>query len=68
VPIAALARVDGRRLTLRGLVAGVQGERIVRGAARGDADDPEAVGAQVAEELLAGGAAEILRAISGATR
>jgi hydroxymethylbilane synthase len=68
VPVAALATVQGGTVALQGLVAGLTGERLVRAQGRGPADDPQAVGVRVAEELLAGGAAQILHAISGAGR
>jgi len=65
VPIAALATVEGDELHLRGLVAGLDGERVLRAEARGPARDPDALGTRVAEELLAAGAADILRALGG---
>jgi hydroxymethylbilane synthase len=61
VPIAAYGEVGGGRLHLRGLVASLDGSQLFRAEAHGD--DPEAVGEQLAEELLAQGAAEVLREI-----
>jgi hydroxymethylbilane synthase len=63
VPIAAYARVMGDRIALRGLVAGLDGETLIRGERSGPLTDPEGLGTQVAEDLLARGAAEILQAI-----
>ncbi|MDJ0866212.1 MAG: hydroxymethylbilane synthase [Myxococcota bacterium] len=60
VPLAAFARADaGGNVRLRGLVASVDGARVARAEATGA--DPEAVGFQVAEAVLDGGGAEILR-------
>jgi len=61
VPIAAYGEVEGGRLHLRGLVAGLDGSRLFRAETQGD--DPEKVGKQLAEELLAQGAEEVLREI-----
>lgn len=63
VPIAAYAEVAGDAITLRGLVASPDGKQLVRGEGRGTKGDPEAVGTRIAEDLLARGAAEILKAI-----
>jgi hydroxymethylbilane synthase len=68
VPVAGLATVQDGTIRLRGLVAGLDGDRVIRAEACGPADHPEAVGSRVAEDLLARGAGEILRAISGAGR
>jgi hydroxymethylbilane synthase len=58
VPLAALAEPDGGRLRLRGLVASPDGARVVRGEAEGG--DPEALGAEVAEAVLARGGEAVL--------
>ena len=63
VPIAAHAIVEDGELRLRGLVANLDGSRLIRAQVRGPASDPEAVGAAVAEDLLRQGAREILDAI-----
>lgn len=63
VPIAAHTEVDSSRLQLRGLVANLDGTKIVRAHASGPASDPEALGAAVAEDLLRQGARGILDAI-----
>jgi hydroxymethylbilane synthase len=60
VPIAARARIDGDRLTLKGLVASSDGSQIARGEREGKSSDAEAVGRQLAEDLLARGAGRIL--------
>ena len=60
VPVAGLAQWRGDDLWLQGLVGGVADGRIVRAEAQGPANDPEALGQQVARQLLAGGAGELL--------
>ncbi len=65
-PIAAVAEVSGDRLLLRGLVGDPEGRRVVRHRLEGDAADPEAAGAALAEVLLAQGAAELVRRVSAA--
>jgi hydroxymethylbilane synthase len=59
-PIAAHARLVGRRLTLDGLVAEPDGSRLLRDTLSGGADDPEALGRQLAERILAAGAQVLL--------
>jgi hydroxymethylbilane synthase len=65
VPIAAHATLAGSDVTLEGLVASVDGKEIIRDRVRGTATDPESMGIQLAERLLAGGADKILQAIYG---
>jgi len=66
VPIAAHATVDDGRLTLRALVASLDGSRVIRGERAGPAGDGRALGEALGEELLGKGAAEILRELEGA--
>jgi hydroxymethylbilane synthase len=61
VPIAAYGEVERGRLLLQGLVARLDGSQLFRAEAEGD--DPETVGEQLAEELLAQGAGEVLQEI-----
>ncbi len=63
VPIAAYAEVAGEEVILRGLVASLDGRRLIRGESRSARGNPEAAGLDLAEDLLRRGAAEILRAI-----
>ncbi|HSB70220.1 MAG TPA: hydroxymethylbilane synthase [Candidatus Methylomirabilis sp.] len=63
VPIAAHATVSDGGIVLQGLVASLDGGRLVRGDMRGGSGDAEAMGAALAEDLLRRGAAEILREI-----
>jgi len=65
VPLAAFAEaLAPGRLRLRALVASPEGRRLVRGEAEGA--EPESLGAEVAEKLLAQGAREILAALRDA--
>jgi hydroxymethylbilane synthase len=63
VPIAGFAKVDSGRLILTGLVAGVEGRRVILGKVEGPAPKGEELGKQLAEELLARGAGDILREV-----
>jgi hydroxymethylbilane synthase len=55
-PIAAHAWLDGQRLRLDGLVAEPDGSRLLRDSVSGGIDDPAALGALLAERILAAGA------------
>lgn len=61
VPIAAYAEIDGQQLRLRGLVGQPDGSSVVRGEISGPLDAGERLGTALAEDLLARGAAPILR-------
>ncbi len=63
VPIAAHARLEGEEILLDGLVASVDGERVIRDRIRGHWMKGEAMGIELAERLLSKGAAEILNEI-----
>jgi len=65
VPIAAHATVVGIGVTLEGLVASVDGKELIRDTAEGTIEDPESIGIQLAERLLARGGDRILQAIYG---
>ncbi|KAF1014937.1 MAG: Porphobilinogen deaminase [Stenotrophomonas maltophilia] len=64
VPVAAIAQWQGSDLHLQGLVGSAGDGRAVRAEAIGPASDPEALGQQVAQRLLDGGAATILAELS----
>jgi hydroxymethylbilane synthase len=68
VPIAAHAEVAGSSLQLQGLVANLDGTKVIRAHAKGSASDPEELGAAVAEDLLHQGAREILDALDETKR
>ena len=65
VPIAAHATVTGTVVRLEGLVSSVDGKELFRETADGTIEDPESIGIQLAERLLARGGDRILRAIYG---
>jgi hydroxymethylbilane synthase len=60
IPIGALARVHGSELHLRALVAAVDGTRVVSGERHGPRSDAATLGVDLARDLLARGAGEIL--------
>ena len=64
VPLGGFAEVQNGRLRMRGFVASPDGKQMVRAESTGDAADPEALGKQVADALLAQGAGEILAALN----
>ena len=63
MPIAAHAIAEGGALRLTGVVADLQGTRLIRATGSGSADAPEALGAQVGEDLLRQGARAILESL-----
>ncbi|MBV9926478.1 MAG: hydroxymethylbilane synthase [Acidobacteria bacterium] len=60
VPIAAHATVGGGRLSIAGLVAALDGSRVLRESLEGDAADAKRVGEDLAARLLERGAGELL--------
>ena len=70
-PLAAHATLTESRLSLMALVASDDGRRVLRAGATGPADAADRVGREVAEALLADGAASIVPltpALAGAAR
>lgn len=63
VPIGAFAVHQGDELWLRGLVGALDGQQILQAQVRGSAVDAEALGLQLAEQLLQMGAGAILKAV-----
>jgi hydroxymethylbilane synthase len=61
VPIGALGKVQGNEIVLEGMVASLDGRKLLRCAARGS--KPEEVGLETANQLLAQGASGILAEI-----
>jgi hydroxymethylbilane synthase len=59
-PIAAYATLDGNRLTLDGLVAEPDGSRLLRDSITGGAEEPRSLGEELADRVLAAGAATLL--------
>jgi hydroxymethylbilane synthase len=61
VPIAGYGKIKKEQLTLTGLVAEIDGTQVIKGENSGPLDSAEAIGIDLAEELLARGAGEILQ-------
>ena len=61
VPMAGYCQIEQGQLWLRGLVASVDGQHILRAEGRGD--DAQALGARVAQSLLDQGAAALLESV-----
>jgi hydroxymethylbilane synthase len=59
-PIAAYAELEADRITLRGLVAEPDGSRLLKDTLSGSAENPAALGRQLAERILAAGAGPLL--------
>jgi hydroxymethylbilane synthase len=65
VPVGALASIAGHELSIEGVVADLNGERLVRSGESGPLFHAEELGVQLAEKLLRMGAADILHSIRG---
>ena len=65
VPIAGFAELKDGLLVLTGLVASVDGTRLIKKSVTGPSSGAEALGVTLAEELLALGAKEILAEVYG---
>ncbi|MCT0199500.1 hydroxymethylbilane synthase [Synechococcus sp. CS-1325] len=63
VPIGVNTRFEAEALVLTGMVASLDGQRLIRDEVSGDQSNPEAVGIALAERLRAQGAGEILEEI-----
>ena len=68
VPIAGHATLDGETLHLRGLVGAPDGSKVIRGDIRGPRGEAERLGIALADDLLAQGAAAILKAVYAGQR
>jgi hydroxymethylbilane synthase len=67
IPVGAYGEVRASELLLRGIVSSLDGSRGVQGELRGSSDDPERLGAALADDLLTRGAGEILEEIRRAS-
>lgn len=63
VPIGVNTKLDGDQLTLTGMVASVNGEKLVKDTVTGTATDAEQLGIELAQRLRQQGAQEILAQI-----
>jgi hydroxymethylbilane synthase len=68
VPIGVNTRFEGDQLVLTGMVASLDGRRLIRDEARGTQEDPEAIGITLATTLRQQGAGEILEEIVATAR
>ncbi len=64
VPLGGYAQISGETITLRGFVAEIDGSRILSDQVSGTRDDAEALGAELAQRLIAQGADKILAALA----
>jgi hydroxymethylbilane synthase len=64
VPVAGKARIDGMQLTIKGLIASLDGRRVIAEAIRGPVDDANKLGLELGQKLLSMGAGEILAEIA----
>jgi hydroxymethylbilane synthase len=60
LPLAAHAEINGECITVRGMVGRVDGSEIIQNSVSGNLDQRDALGLQLAENLLKKGADEIL--------
>lgn len=67
VPIAALAQASDAEVHLDGLVASLDGEIVLRAAARGAISDPAAAGRALARDLVGRGADRVLAEVRSAS-
>lgn len=63
VPLGAYATCDGAELQIQGFVASVDGTEMVKETLSGPRSDADALGQQLAKQLIEKGAAEILAAL-----
>jgi hydroxymethylbilane synthase len=63
VPIGVNSQISNEELTLTGMVASLDGKRLIRDQATGSAADPESIGIELAGKLKQQGAGAILKEI-----
>ncbi len=68
VPIGVNSKIEGQNLFLTGMVASLDGKRLIRDEIHGNADDPESIGIKLANILKQQGAGEILKEIFDSVR
>lgn len=67
IPIAAWAELDGTQLQLTGMVAALDGRRVIQHTLRGAADRAEQIGLELAGNLIEQGAQTILNELKAGT-
>ena len=65
VPIAGHAWIQESRIEMLGVVASIDGQRLFRDQMSGPVEEAAELGSQLAERLLASGANEVLKSLSG---
>jgi hydroxymethylbilane synthase len=65
VPIGVYATIEGETLHLRGLVGSLDGKQMLKAERKGSVEDPEAIGFELAGEILGMGADKILKEVYG---
>lgn len=68
MPIGVNTHFENDELVLTGMVASIDGQRLLRDSCRGPASDPEAIGLALAGTLRSQGAGEILEEIFATVR
>ncbi|KGG12897.1 Porphobilinogen deaminase [Prochlorococcus sp. MIT 0601] len=63
VPIGVNSQIDNDELILTGMVASLDGKKLIKDSKRGDKTNPELIGIDLANELKSQGAMEILQDI-----
>jgi hydroxymethylbilane synthase len=64
VPVAGRARLEAGRLVIKGLIASLDGTRVIHDEISGTSTDPAALGMELGQKLLGMGAGEILAEIA----
>ncbi len=59
-PIAALGTISDNCITLEGMVAGIQGNQILRAAEQGNTGEPEQLGKHLARKMMDSGALSLI--------
>ncbi len=68
VPIGVNSKIESHELILTGMVASLDGQRLIRDNKKGSIDDPESIGIELAKILRSQGAGEILQEIFNSVR
>jgi hydroxymethylbilane synthase len=68
LPVAALAQLDGSRLTLTGRVCNLDGSRMITVHGNAAIDEAAGLGRQLAQNALQQGAGELLAAVEAAEK
>jgi len=68
VPIGVLAQIDGNMIKVDGMIATIDGKRVIKGFLMGDIKDFKNLGKQLAEDILNRSGSEILESIRNKKR